>query len=234
MVFTTQCPQCGKILWFASNLTGKQTICPACGAVMRLTPPADAPVDPTPPPPPTETPVPAPATSPDFTQAEAPPDEQPPPVVEESYLTHQVAAAMGDVHVEMEESDVVQWTVQSSGPPAGTPPPESPPAAPTGPPVWAPAPLSNYGQSQESAGSQGNWPGAPASRIDSLLPRSSARSPEEELQRRRAIIWGTGAVAIVALIIAVLWLLRGAPVTPPTWEQANREQILTLKQQAEQ
>jgi Domain of unknown function (DUF4159) len=229
MVFTTQCPQCGKILWFASNLTGKQTICPACGAVMRLTPPADAPTEPAPAPQPTEEPVPTPPTSPDFVQAESPPSEQAPPVVEESYLTHQAAAAMGDVHVEMEESDVVQWTMQSG------PAPDAPPAgAPSGPPVWSPAPLSNYGQSQGDTGSQGNWQVSQPSRIDSLLPRSSARSPEEELQRRRAIIWGTGAVAVVAMIIAVLWLLRGAPATPPTWEQANREQILSLKQQAEQ
>src|SRR6202453_5338221 len=41
MVFTTQCPQCGKILWFASNLTGKLTICPACGAVMKRAPPPE-------------------------------------------------------------------------------------------------------------------------------------------------------------------------------------------------
>ena len=48
MVFTTRCPQCGKILWFASNLAGKLTICPACGAVMKLTPPPDAPPTPEP------------------------------------------------------------------------------------------------------------------------------------------------------------------------------------------
>src|SRR5271169_6153047 len=39
MVFTTQCPRCGKVLWFASNRAGKMTICPACGAVMTLTAP---------------------------------------------------------------------------------------------------------------------------------------------------------------------------------------------------
>jgi hypothetical protein len=219
MVFTTQCPQCGKILWFASNLTGKLTICPACGAVMRLTPPPDAPA----PLPPAEEPAPIPAASPNFEHVQPAPDEQAPTVVEESYLTHQAAAAMGDVHVEMEESDVVQWTMQSGSPP---------PAPPAIPPIWAPMPLSGFGQPQEAA--QGDWQGQSPSRIDSLLPRSSARSAEEELQRRRAIIWGTGAVAIVAMIIAVLWLLRGAPATPPTWEQANREQILSLKQTAEQ
>src|SRR5450432_2697718 len=99
MVFTTQCPQCGKILWFASNLTGKLTICPACGAVMRLTPPPDAPA----PLPPAEEPAPIPAASPNFEHVQPAPDEQAPTVVEESYLTHQAAAAMGDVHVEMEE-----------------------------------------------------------------------------------------------------------------------------------
>ncbi|MGD0464600.1 MAG: DUF4159 domain-containing protein [Tepidisphaeraceae bacterium] len=223
MVFTTQCPQCGKILWFASNLTGKLTICPACGAVMRLTPPPDAPTQAPVVPPPAEEPAPIPATSPSFEPVQPSPDEQTPTVVEDSYLTHQAAAAMGDVHVEMEESDVVQWTMQSASPP---------PAPPAIPPIWAPAPLSNFGQPQE--GSLANWHGTPPSRIDSLLPRSSARTAEDELQRRRAIIWGAGAVGVVAMIIAVLWLLRGAPQTPPTWEQANRDQILTLKQSAEQ
>ncbi len=111
---------------------------------------------------------------------------------------------MGDVHVEMEESDVVQWTVQSGTTPA------APPAAAGRSAGLAPAPLSNFGQPPEGAGAAGDWQGAPPSRIDSLLPRSSARTAEEELQRRRAIIWGSGAVAVVAMIIAVLWLLRGS------------------------
>src|ERR1700722_19455949 len=112
MVFTTQCPKCGKILWFASNLTGKQTICPACGAVMRLTPPPDAVVPSQTAPPPAEQPAPIPEANPNPDPAQPASDEHAPPVVEESYLTHQAAAAMGDVHVEMEESDVVQWAAQ--------------------------------------------------------------------------------------------------------------------------
>ncbi len=223
MVFTTQCPQCGKILWFASNLTGKLTICPACGGVLRLTPPPDAPTQAPAAPPPAEEPAPIPAARANSEPAPPAPDEQPPTVVEDSYLTHQAAAAMGDVHVEMEESDVVQWTMQAGAPP---------PAPPAIPPIWAPAPLSNFAQPPQ--GSQADARPSPQSRLDSLLPRSSARTVEEELQRRRAILWGAGAVGVVAMIVAVLWLLRGAPVTPPTWEQANREQILALKQTAEQ
>src|ERR1700722_14220936 len=112
MVFTTQCPQCGKILWFASNLAGKLTICPACGTVIKLTPPPDAPpaapqpedaipfAVQTPPeaaaPPisPGPAPVEQPATSPfEQIQADAAQSvDSVPNVVEQSYLTHQAAA----------------------------------------------------------------------------------------------------------------------------------------------
>jgi hypothetical protein len=227
MVFTTQCPQCGKILWFASNLTGKLTICPACGGVMRLTPPPDA--APTPEQSGAQNPLPdqpaeQSARSP-FDRAQQPTDEQVPPAVEESYLTHQVAAAMGDVHVEVEESDMVQWTMQST-------PPGTPPATP---PVWSPAPLSDVGLPQDAPSQQAAWFGAPPlSRIDSLMSRSPIRSPEQEEFRKRTIIWGAGAAAVVTMIISVLWLLRGPQTTPPTWEQAHREEILSLKQDAEQ
>jgi phage FluMu protein Com len=122
MVFTTRCPQCGKILWFASNLAGKLTICPACGAVMKLTPPPDAP--PTPEPEPADAiplaqvateeapanesggqaPVEQTSASP-FDQIHAEADEQVPTIVEESYLTHQAAVAVGEVHVEPEGTD---------------------------------------------------------------------------------------------------------------------------------
>ncbi len=131
-----------------------------------------------------------------------PAEEQAPPAVEEAYLTHQAAAAMGDVHVEVEESDLVQWTMQ----------PAPPPPPPAVPPVWMPAPLVNFGQPQDPMGEQGTWFGPPLSpRINSLLPRSAARTAEEELHRRRTFIWGAGAVAVVAMIAAVLWLLQGRP-----------------------
>ncbi|HEX4054238.1 MAG TPA: DUF4159 domain-containing protein [Tepidisphaeraceae bacterium] len=221
MVFTTQCPQCGKILWFASNLTGKLTICPACGAVMHLTPPPQA----NPAPQPADPPATEQSAGSDSTPVQPPSDEQAPPAVEEAYLTHQAAAAMGDVHVEVEDSDLVQWTMQPA-------PPAEPPATP---PAWLPTPLANFGLPQDPMGEQGTWFGpAVPSRINSLLPRSPARTAEEELHRRRTFVWGAGAVAIVVMIIAVLWLLQGAPPAVPTWEQANRDQILGLKQDAEQ
>ncbi len=62
---------------------------------------------------------------------------------------------------------------------------------------------------------------------------SPGRSIEEEQSRRRTIIWAVGATGVVGLIIGLLWLLRGqAPVV--TWEQQNRDAILTLKDEAEQ
>jgi Domain of unknown function (DUF4159) len=211
MVFTTQCPQCGKILWFTSNLTGKLTICPACGAVMHLTPPPEA--------------QPAPPQAVDQPVVDQPAaEEHAPPAVEEAYLTHQAAAAMGDVHVEVQDSDLVQWTMQ----------PAEPPPPPVTPPVWSPPPLVNLGTAPDPLGEQNTWFGpALTSRISSP-PRSAARTAEEELYRRRTFAWGAGAVAVVVMIVAVLWLLQSAPMAGPTWEQAHRQQILSLKQDAEQ
>jgi phage FluMu protein Com len=242
MVFTYQCPQCGKVLWFASNLTGKLTICPACGAVNRLTQPPDAPPEVPAAPPDAlaaaadDTAVPlaaeasAAATPPDspFEQIHPNDSEQAPEAVEQSYLTHQAAAAAGEVHVEMDESDLVQWTAHQESPQQ---PPAPPPATP---PVWSPTPLSELMLPPQSASRELVWiHQPPGSRIDSLMRRSRGLTIEQEEIRRRTIIWGVGATLVVAMIIGVLWLLRGQPAAV-TWEQAHREEILALKDTAEQ
>src|ERR1700677_4844161 len=171
MVFTTQCPQCGKILWFASNLTGKLTICPACGAVMRLTPPPEAVEQAQAPeastvvaeaPPPmgsadevnqeTGTPVAAEPIEAEPVAAETIPPEEIPAAVEESSLAHQAAvAAAGEVHVEVEESDLVGWSAQPEGAV------DQPPLPPTAPPEWSPAPLSDLGAAQQPANQEMVW-----------------------------------------------------------------------------
>jgi hypothetical protein len=215
MVFTTQCPQCGKVLWFGSSLAGKLTICPACGAVMRLTVPT---------PPPTEQPaapldqlaVP-PEQSAAASEATAPAaEESVPPAVEETYLTHQAAAAVGEVHVEMEESDVVQWTIQSEGSPP------APPAAAA--PDWLPAPLSGLPPPQQ----QIVW-SSPRPRPG---PAPIARDEDDE-DRRRTIYYMIGAGILVVVVVVIIWLLQGTN-HPTNWEQAHRDEILSLKQDAEQ
>jgi DNA-directed RNA polymerase subunit RPC12/RpoP len=252
MVFTYQCSQCGKVLWFASNLAGKLTICPACGAVMRLTPPRVPPQTPAASPPEAsaappdalagaaeETAIPpeadAPAAAPPpvspFEQIQPPPPEgveQAPEAVEQAYLTHQAAAAAGEVHVEMDESDLVQWTAQQDSPQQ---PPAPPPATP---PVWSPTPLSELMLPAQSASRELVWiRSPPGSRIDSLMRRSPSLTIEQGEIRRRTIIWGIGATLVVAMIIGVLWLLRGEPAAA-TWEQVHRDEILALKDTADQ
>ncbi len=170
MVFTTQCPQCGKILWFASNLTGKLTICPACGAVMKLTPPPEAagpaeavpegtiPLMPeaaqaAPPlPPAAEQPPPMGSADGEVNQETGTPilgqepvaepaAEQIPAAVEEASLAHQAAlAAAGEVHVEVNEGEMVEFSAQ------GEINAQMAPTQPSmAPPEWSPAPLSDYG-----------------------------------------------------------------------------------------
>jgi len=237
MVFTTRCPQCGKILWFASNLAGKLTICPACGTVMKLTPPPDALEAPAPDPADAipfaqETPaepspaavaVPQPPASP-FDQIQTETDEQVPTVVEESYLTHQAAVAVGGVHVEPEAGDAAQWS-------EAHPPPVTPPPVPVTPPVWAPTPISGFTPAPQQPNQELVWI-QPSSRIDSLMRRSPGLTPEQEEHRKRTIVWGVGATLVVGMILGVLWLLRGQPVTA-TWEQMHRDDILSLKDEAE-
>jgi hypothetical protein len=266
MVFTTRCPQCGKILWFAGNLAGKLTICPACGAVMRLTPPpqptpeesaqqqsaqaasvenvaANQNLEP-------QAAAPASAQGDVLTLSDTPPaaplgpdpteqrsaspfdriqddTEKPPEVVEQTYLTHQAAAAVGEVHVDVPESDVVQWESQQAPPPEPPPPPMTPP-------VWDPQPISGMVYQEQPAAQQSDWNSAAmqSSRIDSLMRGATHRTPEEEEHRRRTIVWGVGATLVVAMIIGILWLLRGSTPTI-SWEEANRDEILTLKQNAE-
>jgi len=58
------------------------------------------------------------------------------------------------------------------------------------------------------------------------------RTLEEEAQIKRSVYWGTGATLVVAMIIGVLWLLRGTGPAA-TWEQTHRDEILSLKDQAE-
>jgi phage FluMu protein Com len=233
MVFTTRCPRCGKILWFASGLAGKLTICPACGAVMKLTPPPEgAPTPETAPEdvipfareaPPEPVAVEQPTASP-FDQIQSDADEQVPTVVEESYLTHQAAAAVGGVHVEPEESDSAQWT---EGQPQATPQP-----VPATPPVWAPTPISGLAAPQPPPSQEMVWIPRAASRIDSLMRLAPLRSAEEEEHRKRTIIWSIGATLVVVMIMGVLWLLRGQAPTVP-WEQVHRDEILALKEDAE-
>jgi len=241
MVFTTRCPQCGKILWFASNLAGKLTICPACGTVMKLTPPPEA--EQAPPPPPEdvipfareaapeaagETPLQTEPTTPPapispFDQIGTQPDDQVPTVVEESYLTHRTAAEVGEVQVEPSSADTAEWEAQQS---------QTPPVPPVTPPVWAPTPLSGIVPPAPPPTQELVWIPSASSRIDSLMRRALARTPEEEEHRRRTIIWSAGATLVVLMILGVLWLLRGQQA-PITWEQMHRDDILTLKDDAE-
>ena len=124
-----------------------------------------------------------------------------------------------------EEADTVLWTAQQASPAA-------PPPIPVTPPVWEPAPISGYTLPPEQPNPSTGWGGPAPSRIDSLMRGVPTRTPEEEQYLKRSAIWGTGATLVVALIIGVLFLLRGQGPAA-TWEQQHRDEILSLKEQAE-
>jgi hypothetical protein len=259
MVFTTQCPRCGKVLWFASNRAGKMTICPACGAVMTLTVPegvqpgADAGLNVKPldegqaggqvnlagiiPPGATSSAgipqgVNPQGTFPQGTAPQATWPDQPMPVeqiedetapasVQDTYLTHQAAAAVGEVHVEPEESDVVEWTMQGS---AGAP------IVPAAPPEWAPPPIAQYPpQVQREFASE-----FPAEFQPSATGPAQGRDISEISAGSHRMLWAAGAAGVVLLVLAMLWLLSSAPTAKSGWEVAHRDDILGIKQDAEQ
>jgi hypothetical protein len=203
MVFTTQCPQCAKILWFSSKLAGTITICPACGSTMRL------PVFEAPPPV-----VPADGSTPAPPEAE----DRVPAVVEQSTLTHQAAAAVGEVQVDVDESDLVQW----AQPQPSTSPPIHAPA-------WAPPPLSG----PSAPPSEQPWPGpAQPPPATSYLKMPTL---EERRESQKVMLQVAGsAVGVFLLLIGLIWML--SPSRNIQWDKdpKNLDQILTLKQSAEE
>lgn len=111
--------------------------------------------------------------------------EQIPAAVEEASLAHQAAlAAAGEVHVEVNEGEMVEFGAQGEINAQMAPPQPS-----MAPPEWSPAPLSDYGAAQPPANQEMVWIPSSASRIDSLMRGSPARSIEDEESRRRTIIW---------------------------------------------
>jgi uncharacterized protein DUF4159 len=216
MYSTTQCPKCGKILWFSATLAGTTSICPACGGVMRLEaaapaaePPGEKPADPSAPNPP---PVPAAET-----------EEKLPPAAEQSLLTHQAAAAVGEAHVDLEDSDLVQWTQPSAAPPP-----------PTAPPVWAPPPLSGLPAAAPPPADGEpmiSWFPPPASRQSSLLNPKS-RIAADPSQWKIPILATVGILAALAILVGLLVYLPRAH-SSADWEDLHRDEILTLKQDAE-
>jgi hypothetical protein len=194
MLFTTKCPSCGKILSFSAKLAGTKSICPACGSAIDLTPD----------PPPPGTPEPTPEQ-----QAQTP-DDQVPPAVEESLLTHQAAAAAGESHVDIEESDLVQWAQ-----------PSTPPPPPATPPVWAPTPISGI---TPPAAQETPW-------FTPQVSSASRELPEEKSGPSRALIVAT-VLAVAALVGGLLYFLTQTQ-SVSDWERTNQDQMLQLKQQAE-
>jgi hypothetical protein len=226
MVHTIKCPHCGKILWFSSRIAGTMTICPACGGTMRLDPPP-APATPTPDqmlPPAEEAMVPPQ----EYLSAD---DTAVPAVVEEQSLTHQAAAAVGEVHVDVEEEDLVQWTMQ---------PPPLPGVAPVAPPEWAPPPLTGSAPPPPPPPAPNqdfieHWPVTPPASSVLLPVRRVApvNLADDSGGRISVLAWSLGAVAVLLAIVGVIWILGHGP-SSGAWEQAHREQILSIKQDAEQ
>ena len=212
MVFTTQCPKCGKILWFSSKLAGTVTICPACGGTMLLE---------APPPPPVATPAPegGPEAPPKQGEGEAESaDNKVPEAVEQSLLTHQAAAAVGEVHVDFEESDLVQWTQ-----------PQNPPPPPALPPVWAPPPLS--GIPPPPSGEPGpQWFPLASRQSSALAPRW--RGGLDETERKTRLVAAVAVVAAAVLVAVLVWYVSRIG-RETAWEQAHRSELLSIKQNAE-
>jgi hypothetical protein len=224
-VFTTKCPQCGKILWFSDKIAGTLTICPACGAKMRL---EAAPTDYSPHPPrqlpsyppsdPSEPPPEAPLST-----AEAYPIEelpQPaPPEADQSSLTYRAASAVGEVHVDVEETDLVLWTMQPHLPAQYAPPP-----------AWQPPSLG-----APDAFPPGRIPPPPPPRNfgpDASTP-DSRRGPAGIFAAIPAVVWLVLAGVVLAIGLALGLILITKPVEKKTWEEAHRQEILDIKQQAE-
>jgi hypothetical protein len=242
MFSTTQCPKCGKILWFSSKLAGTNSVCPACGGVMKLEPaPAENPPPAAPENPPPQNPSPQNPTqannSTESTSAAPAPADAPPPVAPAqadldeklpaaanlSLLAHQAAAAVGEVHVDMEETDLVQWTQ-----------PSAPQPPPTQLPVWSPPPLSGIpasGPPPADGEPMISWFPPPASRQSALTPPKS-RAGFEPSQWKIPILATAGILAALVLLIGLLVYLPRERSTS-NWEDAHRDEILTLKQDAE-
>jgi hypothetical protein len=154
-----------------------------------------------------------------------------PAVAEEAMLTHQAAAAVGEVHVDVEEEDLVQWTMQPA-------PPSS--AAPVAPPEWSPPPLPGSAPQPPPMPPPDqdhieHWPTAPTT-PSILLPVRRAVPPnlaEESGGRISVLAWSLGAAALILLIVGLIWIVGRSP-SPGAWEQAHRDEILSIKQQAEQ
>jgi hypothetical protein len=231
MYSTTQCPKCGKILWFSSKLAGTNTVCPACGGVMRLEPaPPPAPAENAPENPPPSaageaapaTPVP-PVASPAAPVVPSETEEILPPAANLSLLTHQAAAAVGEVQMDMEETDLVQWTQ-----------PSAPPPPPSAPPVWSPPPLSGIpasGPPPADGEPMISWFPPPASRQSSLTTPKS-RAAFEPSQWKIPILATAAILAALALLIGLLVYLPRAR-SSANWEDLHRDEILSLKQDAE-
>jgi hypothetical protein len=271
MVFTTQCPKCGKILWFSNKLAGTLSICPACGGTLRLEPPPmpveNAPA--TPPadlsaadtahgmtvegvgqsgqdsvPPASENNSPNPDASQFQSAAQGlvpqspvsaldkiyvdPPDQEAddriPPIVAQSFLTHQAAAAVGESHVNVDQSDLAQWPAQ-----------QAPPAPPTAPPVWEPAPLSGLTARPGHAPSDAPWfpPPASGSRSWSSLVTRPSGKRWSGVEPTQILPWAIGGTAALIVIVGLAWLLPRNPSAGP-WEEAHRKEILDIKHAAEQ
>jgi len=189
MLYTTKCPSCGKILSYSDKLAGTQSICPACGSPILL-----------------HAETPAPDSQPSA-------DDSIPPAVEESLLTHQAAAAAGESHVDIEESDLVQWT-QPNQP---TPPPVG------APPVWSPPPIS------------GLAPPLPPDETPWFTPQAGPgvkRIVPEKKSSPLPLLVGAAIVAALALVGGLIYFFTQAQ-TVSDWEKTNRDDLLQMKQQAE-
>jgi hypothetical protein len=195
MLYTTKCPSCGKILSYSDKLAGTQSICPACGSPILL-----------------HAETPAPDSQPSA-------DDQIPPAVEESLLTHQAAAAAGESHVDIEETDLVQWTATSAGPSVAPPPP--PPIAP---PVWAPPPIS--GITPPPVREEAPW------FTPQVSPTAQRKILPEEKSSPPLLLIGAAIVAAAVLIGGLIYYLTQAQ-TVSDWEKTNHDDLLQLKQQAE-
>ncbi len=146
-------------------------------------------------------------------------DENLTAVSEETLLTHQAAAEVGEAHVDVTDSELGQWH-------------EPPKVVPVAPPVWAPPPLSGRAEVPAGARVERRFPPATMPADEEAPADGSEGEAPFSLGKRAIFWWAGGAIALVAVILIMVSVLSRVQFAPP-WDQTHRSDILSMKEDAE-
>ncbi len=227
MALSTKCPQCNKTLWFSRKIAGSMSICPACGMKVLLEVPLSPKNSKT-----AESEESEGAAPYELAATEPPPHQQNPAIeqpaeyVEQEQPSQEWSEEVSPDSVQ-NESDLVSWAAPGNPAAAGgraTPTSLTPAPAAGGSRLTPSSPQSDAAITSVLLGQRG---GVRVRGQGPDMPVGRARSgPGGSMGKWIAI----GAAAIL-LLIGGVWLLEHS--LPGSWEQAHRQDVLSLKQNAE-